>query len=83
MSEQNERTRGKTATEAARVCNLHGEILTPLAGTIRWGAGGEQLGVWGRDFPCIPHINEGGKVRPMTRAERRARAAWDRKRGRT
>ena len=58
---------------------INGEIHIPIAGTIRW-ENGHPSGIWGMDFPCTPHVEKkDGKLRPMTRAERRWLARIERR----
>ena len=47
-----------------------GQIVTPIAGTIRWAENSKALGIWGKDFPIRPMLmTEDGEFRDLTPSE--------------
>ena len=75
---------GRKGEQMPVIVDLRGPILTPLAGTVRWVTGPDgrcvAAGTWGRDHPCLPHVEvAGGGVRQLTRAERRWLARMERR----
>ncbi len=48
----------------------NGEIIWPLAGTIRW-VDGERTGIWGLDFKVVPMLlADDGRVRELNAMEK-------------
>jgi len=68
---------GKPATES--LCLPPGEIMQQMPGTMAWSADGKAIGIVGRDVPARLMVRLfNGSIRPLTDAEARAFARWQR-----